>query len=247
MNAKRVQFGGWLVLCVGAVWTAYGLAAPAGGKGEANRYVGAAKCKNCHDTKAGGDAWGKWNEVKHHEAYKLLAEPKALEAGKKLGVAAPQKDPKCLKCHTTAFDKAADLFAPSFDKTQGVQCESCHGPGEKHAKARLAAANEGGDDDGGFGGDEEETAERQEVPKGEIEAAPTAKTCQGCHNSDSPNYRPFCFKHFAKAIGHRDPRKKRTAAEEKNLDCACGGKELECVCKDPACCPEDICDHKGRK
>lgn len=246
MKAKLTQIGGWLTLCSGAVLTAFALATPVKGAAEQNHYVGAAKCKNCHDTKAGGDAWGKWNEVKHHEAYKMLAEAKALEAGKKLGVAAPQKDPKCLKCHTTAFDKSADLLAKTFDKTQGVQCESCHGPGEKHVRARLAADE--GDDDGGFGGDEgEEQAARQEIPKGEIDAAPTAKTCKECHNADSPNYKAFCFKHFTKAISHRDPRKQRTEAELKALDCACGGKELECVCKDPKCCPDDICDHKGSK
>jgi hypothetical protein len=43
----------------------------------------------------------------------------------------PREDDRCLLCHVTGAQDPDALFASSFDKTEGVGCESCHGPGSK--------------------------------------------------------------------------------------------------------------------
>jgi hypothetical protein len=98
----------------------------------------------------------------------------------------------------TAFDAPATQKHKKFDVTQGVQCESCHGPGQKHVEERLKV-------------DEPEDGHILEVGKDEIIGAPTAETCRKCHNKDSPSAKPFAFKHYFKQIQHLDPRKNRAA------------------------------------
>jgi hypothetical protein len=44
----------------------------------------------------------------------------------KLATAHPDTEPLCLKCH--AMQVAVDKQGPKFDATEGVGCESCHGP-----------------------------------------------------------------------------------------------------------------------
>jgi predicted CXXCH cytochrome family protein len=49
----------------------------------------------------------------------------------------------CISCHTTGFEKRYDAASDSFASTwkePNVSCQSCHGPGERHAQwARLKA------------------------------------------------------------------------------------------------------------
>jgi hypothetical protein len=169
------------------------------------KYVGADKCKNCHSSAKKGDQYGKWKQAKHATAYATLATDKAKESGKAKGVTDPQNDPKCLKCHVTAYSEAAGMKDDKFDPKLGVQCESCHGPGGNHVKARLAAAaNEEGGDVFGGGGEEAPV----KVPAGEINPKPDAKVCTTCHNPESPNYKEFKYDEFVKKIAHPDPRKK---------------------------------------
>jgi cytochrome c553 len=43
----------------------------------------------------------------------------------------------CISCHTTGFDKRYDAASDSFAsrwKEPNVSCQSCHGPGERHAQ-----------------------------------------------------------------------------------------------------------------
>src|SRR3972149_6605863 len=107
--------------------------------GKDKKYVGAESCKNCHRAKASGEQYNKWKEWKMAKAFDTLAGDKAKEIAKKQGVDDPQKSDKCLKCHVTAFDVADALLDKKFDKKQGIQCESCHGPGEQHVKNRMSA------------------------------------------------------------------------------------------------------------
>ncbi len=143
----------------------------------------------------------------------------------KLGVADPTKDQKCLKCHVTAFEAPADQLAKGFSAKLGVQCESCHGPGEKHFKARFAAASKQETTDA-------EESERQEIPDGEIVKQPAVKSCLACHNEESPSFKNFCFKKRNDELAHLDPRKKRTPEELAAMKCGCGEK---CECKKAEC------------
>ncbi|HUT53670.1 MAG TPA: cytochrome c family protein [bacterium] len=188
-----------LLLAAGAVSVVFAQAS-------GNKYVGAEKCKNCHSSAAKGDQYGNWKKEKHAVAVETLSTDKAKEAGKAKGVADPATDPKCLKCHVTAYSEPAGMKDPKFDPKQGVQCESCHGPGGNHVKARLmAAANEEEGDVFGGGGDDKP----KQIPAGEINAKPDAKVCTTCHNSESPSYKEFKYDEFVKKIAHPDPRKSK--------------------------------------
>jgi hypothetical protein len=81
-------------------------------------YVGARKCKMCHNKPAKGAQYTKWTESKHSKAMESLSTEEA-------------KDPKCLKCHSTTGHVDADLIA-SLKVEEGVSCESCHGPGSRY-------------------------------------------------------------------------------------------------------------------
>src|SRR6185369_3917010 len=110
--------------------------------------------------------------------------------------------------HQTAFGVPAEEIKKGFDVKQGVQCESCHGPGALHMSARMAALSKAGGDEG-FGDDKGKgkVAERQSIPEGEIIVKLDQKTCLGCHNDEGPSFKPFCFHKFESQIRHFDPRK----------------------------------------
>lgn len=76
-------------------------------------------CSGCH---AGEHKT--WSESRHGRAYQTL-----VKVNKSF-------DPECLICHTVGFDKpggfVSELDTPGL---KNVQCEVCHGPGVKHAKA----------------------------------------------------------------------------------------------------------------
>ena len=197
-----------------------GRADPAGAQRAANRYIGAERCKDCHQGEAGGDAYGHWARSGHAEAFETLASAKAKAIAKAKGIEDPQRSDRCMRCHQTAFGVAADEIKKGFDLKKGVQCESCHGPGEQHVIARFAAAAKGGGD----------ARVRQTVPEGEIVANAGMKTCLACHNEESPIYKPFCVHELAAGIAHPDPRHKRDSGR---LVCGCDAKEgCKHVCDD---------------
>jgi len=199
---------------LGAVATAAATDSPQEAKpAAANRYIGAAKCKTCHASSESGDQFGKWKQEKHAKAFETLAGDAAKKIAKEKGIADPQKGDTCMKCHATAWSAPADQIARGFDKNIGVQCESCHGPGEKHMKARLAAAAAAGEDT--------KAAARAEVPKDEIVKFPEMATCTTCHNKESPSFKPFCFKKRLQDIAHLDPRDAKAAEALKNAKCDC--------------------------
>jgi hypothetical protein len=194
---------------------AIGLGATAGARlGPASpakdpKYIGADKCKNCHSSDESGNQYHKWETGPHAKAYATLASDEAKAAGKEKGVDDPQTADQCLKCHVTAFGVADDMIKKGFNKEEGVQCESCHGPGEAHMKARFMAASQGDAGDG-----------PQTVGPGEIKR-PDAATCTTCHNDESPSYKGFCYKHFWEKIEHWDPRKEHDTAALEAMECTC--------------------------
>ena len=117
-----------------------GVKAPDGGK-----YIGADKCKTCHSVEANGDQFGHWSKTEHAKAFTVLASDAAKKIATEKGIADAQTSDQCIKCHITASGAPAEMLKAKADKLQGVQCEVCHGPGEKHMKARLAATAKAGD------------------------------------------------------------------------------------------------------
>lgn len=193
------------------------------GPAVAGKYIGAAKCKNCHSAEKTGNQHGHWEKMLHAKAFETLAGEKAKELAKAKGIEDAQKADACLKCHVTAFGEPADNLAKGFKPEMGVQCETCHGPAETHMKARMAAAAE------------KDPAKVAPVAAGEIDAEPGADTCLKCHNPESPSYKPFCFKEAYAKISHLNPEKKRTPEELKKLADPYGcGEAGECKCPRPA-------------
>ena len=191
------------------------------GPQDAGKYIGAAKCKNCHGDQASGDQFTAWNASQHATALGTLASEEALRIAKERGIEDPQTSEKCVRCHVTAYGLPEDRIKKGFDPGQGVQCESCHGPGDAHMKARfLAAASQKGE------------VQYTSVPADEITTSPPLATCLGCHNEESPTYKPFCFKDRWERIQHLNPRKPRTPEEL---------EAMKCKCPDPCQCVQGDC------
>jgi len=151
--------------------------------------VGVKKCKMCHKAEKSGNQFGTWEAGPHAKAYEVLASEKSMAVAKERGIENPQTAPECLRCHVTAFPVMADLENQKITLEEGVSCESCHGAGDGYWKKSTMEA----------------------VFAGEIEAAsvglmmPTAETCTGCHNEDSPFFEGFNFEEAAAKIAHHYP------------------------------------------
>ena len=87
------------------------------------KYVGAAKCKMCHNKPETGEQYNKWVNGPHGKAMESL---KGADA----------TNPKCLKCHSTAASVDKGLLA-GISVQEGVSCESCHGPGSIYKSAGI--------------------------------------------------------------------------------------------------------------
>lgn len=135
-------------------------------------YVGAKKCKMCHKGEKKGNVFEKWMERKHSKAFETL---------KKDG---KEKDPACLECHTTAFNKGGyKLDDPDNVKFEGVGCESCHGPGSEYKKMSIMKDK------------------AKSMAAGLIE--PTEKVCVTCHDpKKSDTAKPFKKDEYFKKIDH---------------------------------------------
>lgn len=152
-----------------------------------HQYIGSAKCKTCHKSEAKGAQYTKWMESKHSKALEVLASEKAVAVGKENEVDNPQTSDKCLRCHVTAFGAEAEFKAASFDQTEGVGCEACHGPGSDYKKMKVMKDHEAA------------------IAAGML--IPTEETCRGCHNEESPTFEEFDFAEASKIIAHPRPEK----------------------------------------
>lgn len=172
-------------------------------------YVGAKKCKSCHNKEDRGAIYGKWTEMKHSKALETLKNEESIAIGKELGIEKPWEAKECLTCHETAFNEKAERKHKKFKKDLGVQCESCHGPGSIHVKKRLAAAK----------AKKVEPGTLRDIDEGEI-FLPDEMLCRSCHNPDSPSFRKFDFGERLEKIRHLHPKreKPRVVAPKKKKD-----------------------------
>lgn len=154
-----------------------------------NKYVGLEKCKLCHKSESKGNQYGQWLKSKHSQAYNTLATPKAKEFAEKAGITDdPQKAEKCLKCHSTAFGVTPDMIVAEekLNIEDAVQCESCHGAGEKYWKIDIMKVKD------------------QSIANGLV--IPKEETCVKCHNSESPAWKGFNYEEARKQILHPRPK-----------------------------------------
>ena len=151
-------------------------------------FKGSKQCITCH--KELDDSVEVWQKQKHANAFATLATDAAKEFSDD-----PQKDPKCLSCHTTGYGKtggfALDLDDKKKENLVNVTCESCHGAGEEYNKLMMKAKM-GGTFDGDAG-------------KAAGLVIPTEEVCLTCHNDQSPTFNAeekFNFEEMSAKIKH---------------------------------------------
>lgn len=127
-----------------------------------NSFAGTQSCIQCHPS-----AGKVWRESGHARAFETLVSFRA------------DADPNCISCHTVGFGTAS-----GFRREAGVNspfinvgCESCHGPGGEHVKARSAGG----------------TVDTHFRPVG-------AGDCQKCHHGEFS--RPFDYATFWPDVAH---------------------------------------------
>ena len=135
-----------------------------------HNYVGVDLCKLCHKKKELGDQYDVWTNTHHSKAFYTLGTPEAKEVAIKAGVKDPQQSNKCLRCHSTAYAFTEGKVAEDLLVEDGVQCESCHGPGEEYMYV--------------------EVMENIEDAKVMGLVMPTEEVCRKCHNPESPTWDP---------------------------------------------------------
>jgi hypothetical protein len=135
-------------------------------------YIGAKKCKMCHKGAKKGEVYEKWEKGPHARAFETLK------------AKGEEKNEKCLDCHVTGFNqeggyKVGDANA---SKLEGVQCESCHGPGSVYKKLSIMKDK------------------KKSMENGLIE--PNEELCKKCHNKNSPTFKGFNYAEFIKKVDH---------------------------------------------
>lgn len=134
-------------------------------------YVGAKKCKSCHTGAKHSNVYEKWQKAFHAKAYETL---------KKKG---EEKNPKCLRCHTTGYGEGGyKLGAANASDFEGVQCESCHGAGSLYKS--MANMKD----------------EQKAVENGLM--IPIEALCTKCHNKNSPTFKGFDYEKYLNRIDH---------------------------------------------
>lgn len=137
-------------------------------------FVGVKKCKSCHGKEEMGDQYSVWKESVHAKAFETLGTEKAKKWAAERGLGDPQTEDDCLKCHMTAHGVPDERLGRSFVRTDGVQCEACHGAGRDYRKKKIMA-------------DRERAISKGLVPQSE-------EVCVVCHSDESPAWDPARYK-----------------------------------------------------
>ena len=82
---------------------------------DGNRFIGIDECTKCHAA-----ARAVWDKTPHAKAYETIA------------VQHKEFNLDCVSCHVTGYEKPGGSTVTHVDALKNVQCEECHGPGEKH-------------------------------------------------------------------------------------------------------------------
>ena len=206
ITARRLQTGFAIVvtLLLSAVFFSNGIADP-----KEPEFIGAKKCKMCHNKAATGKQYSIWTEAKHSKAFELLGTDSAKAVAAKLGIKDPQTNGKCLKCHSTVYKWTDSLVSnigvkkngkPRITAAEGISCESCHNAGSLYQKKKTMK-------------DFDKSVQAGMNPHPE-------ENCVKCHNSDNPTWNPkkyilkdstttgFDFDQAWEKIKHPNPKSK---------------------------------------
>ena len=137
------------------------------------QYVGAKKCKSCHGKELMGDQYSVWLKDPHHHAFETLKSEASLQIAQERGLTQPPHEAdECLSCHVTAHGVPPTQIAHQLDPADGVQCESCHGPGREYRKKKIMSDRE------------------KALAKGLWDVGEDPAICTSCHNPESPTFDP---------------------------------------------------------
>jgi hypothetical protein len=148
-ETKRRRFAQLLISLSGVIAATVILSVPAGAErsyvpridlvgqaGQAARYTGPGSCASsaCHgsvtprsENRVLQNEYSTWIvKDKHSKAYASLKGTVGERMAAILDVGKAESAPKCLACH--ALDVPAAERARTFDLSEGVSCENCHGP-----------------------------------------------------------------------------------------------------------------------
>jgi len=121
-----MKFAGGVAAVLLACAVAGTLVAFAAGPPDDAKYIGTSKCRMCHMKEH-----KTWKKTKHASNFDGLQGDE-------------QKNPDCLKCHTTGYGKPGGFVSlEETPKMTNTGCEACHGPGSAHAAAAKDAPDEG--------------------------------------------------------------------------------------------------------
>lgn len=153
------------------------------------KYVGVNNCANtCHKGDSKGRQLEIWQDSKHSQAFKTLQTAEADQIAKDKGFSTSAAEtPLCIKCHVLGKDIDMEELNDTFDKNQGVQCETCHGPGSEYKKMSIMKDKQ------------------QAVANGLVLHDNGAEFCKTCHNSDSPTFKSFDYNEYWEKIKHNNP------------------------------------------
>jgi hypothetical protein len=145
MDARRKRFAGASLALAAALaamaffpsaFRSPALAAPAHPADEPHQYTGPGSCSSttCHgsiaprtDNRVKQNEYSVWIvRDKHSKAYQALTGMVGERMAAILNIGKAEEAPRCLACH--ALDVPASERARTFDLSEGVSCESCHGP-----------------------------------------------------------------------------------------------------------------------
>jgi len=154
------------------------------------KYVGVNTCVGaCHKTEEQGNQLAVWENSGHSKSYLTLQTPAADSIAFASGYRTTAAEtPQCIKCHILGKEIDDGELAGSFDKVQGVQCESCHGPGSEYRKLSVMKNKE------------------KAMKKGLVIHTEKEKFCIQCHNPESPTYFEFDYEPMWEIIAHNKPK-----------------------------------------
>jgi hypothetical protein len=152
-------------------------------------FIGVEACAPCHKTEKQGSQIDIWKKSQHSKAYETLKTEEANKIAVEKGFNTPAIETDfCLKCHTSAFD--SDMVGEKFKIEDGVQCETCHGPGSEYKSMKVMKSH------------------AESVANGLTEITDIESFCKNCHNPQSPTYKDVNLTEAWETIKHPVPEKK---------------------------------------
>lgn len=166
-------------------------------------YVGSKQCKFCHNKPHEGEQYTVWKLNRHSRAFQTLFSPEADKFARSRGMRTPPSESAaCLKCHITGYDLETQTYPKKIALEDGVQCETCHGPGSAHmADGKVLRMN------------------KDAIIDLSVNIMlPDESLCVTCHNPESPPWDPnkftlesgektgFDFAQAVRIISHKKPK-----------------------------------------